>query len=379
MDQSRSDTFLALGGLLAMAAAVGIGRFIYTPILPPMQVALGISGSGAGLIASANFVGYLAGALLAALVTLPGDRRAWLVGALLASAATTAAMGLTTDLAAFLLLRLIGGVASALVLILASSLVLERLARHGRRGLTALHFSGVGMGIVVSAGVVASLQAAGRDWTTLWFAGGALALAASCVAAALIPGTPAAATGPATAAPARADGRLRRMTLAYGLFGFGYVITATFIVAMVRGNPVVRPLEPIVWVVVGLSAAPSVLPWMWLARHAGTARAYGAACLAEAVGILASVLWQSEPGLILAAILLGGTFMGLTMLGLMRARELATGDPGRAIAMMTGAFGLGQIIGPVFAGVVRDMTGSFALPSCVAAGGLLVGALLARR
>ena len=362
-----------------MAAAVGIGRFIYTPILPPMQAALGISGSGAGLIASANFVGYLAGALLAALVTLPGDRRVWLVGALLASAATTAAMGLTTDLFAFLLLRLIGGVASALVLILASSLVLERLARHGRRGLTALHFSGVGIGIVVSAGVVASLQAAGRDWTTLWFAGGALALAASCVAAALIPGTPAAPTGHPTAAPARADGRLRRMTLAYGLFGFGYVITATFIVAMVRGNPVVRPLEPIVWVVVGLSAAPSVLPWMWLARHAGTARAYGAACLAEAVGILASVLWQSEAGLVLAAILLGGTFMGLTMLGLMRARELATGDPGRAIAMMTGAFGLGQIVGPVFAGVVRDMTGSFALPSCVAAGGLLIGALLARR
>ena len=77
-----------------MAVGIGIGRFVYTPILPPMLVALGLSKSVAGLIASANFAGYLVGALAATRATLPGSSRAWLLGALLASAATTGAMGL---------------------------------------------------------------------------------------------------------------------------------------------------------------------------------------------------------------------------------------------------------------------------------------------
>jgi len=128
----------ALGGLIALAVGIGIGRFVYTPILPPMLATLGLSKAAAGLIASANFAGYLAGAL-GATRHLPGSRRLWLLGALLLSAATTAAMGFTVSVPAFLALRFAGGVASALVLILASALVLERLAEAGRPALAPLH------------------------------------------------------------------------------------------------------------------------------------------------------------------------------------------------------------------------------------------------
>src|SRR5204863_2466133 len=143
---TKRPLFLSLGGLLAMAAGIGIGRFVYTPILPPMIEALHLTKSQAGLIASANFIGYLAGALLAA-ARLPGSRRAWLIGALALNAAGLAAMGVVSSLAALLLLRLVAGLASALVLIFASALVLDRLAAAGRGGLSAVHFAGVGTGI----------------------------------------------------------------------------------------------------------------------------------------------------------------------------------------------------------------------------------------
>src|SRR5689334_1200507 len=113
---------LALGGMVALAAGLGIGRFVYTPILPAMAEGVGLSKAEAGLIASANFVGYLAGALLAAVPRLPGPRRTWLLGALALGALTTSAMGLVSSLWAFLALRCAGGAASAFVLIFASAL-----------------------------------------------------------------------------------------------------------------------------------------------------------------------------------------------------------------------------------------------------------------
>jgi predicted MFS family arabinose efflux permease len=147
----------------------------------------------------------------------------------------------------------------------------------------------------------------------------------------------------------------------------------------VRGSPAIRALEPVIWVVFGLAAAPSVALWSWIATRFGIPATFAAACVVEAVGVLASVAWPSDIGTFLAAILVGGTFMGLTALGLVRARTLATGDPRRVLALMTGAFGLGQIIGPSFAGLVSDQLGSFSVPSVTAVVALLVAALLAVR
>ncbi len=359
-----------------MAVGIGIGRFVYTPILPPMLAALGLSKETAGLIASANFAGYLVGALGAARTALPGSRRGWLLGALVVSAASTGAMGFSESVATFMALRFVGGVASALALILSSALVLDRLAEVGRPGLSALHFAGVGIGIAVSAALVAEMH----DWATMWRVSGAVSLLGALAVALLVP---AVGEKPIVSRPSGStaqDPRMRRMTVAYGLFGFGYVITATFLVAIVRATPAIRELEPVIWIVVGLAAAPSVWFWSVLGRRIGLPTAFATAALAEAAGVLASVVWPSSTGICVAAALVGGTFMGLTALGLMRGRELAAhGDPRRVMAAMTGAFGVGQIVGPVLAGVISDATGGFGVPSAAAAGALVLAAWLARR
>jgi len=367
----------ALGGLIAIAAGIGVGRFVYTPILPPMIAALGLSKSAAGLIASANFLGYLTGALLVAMPTLRGSRHGWLLGALATSALTTAAMGLAQGLPAFLFLRLVGGAASAFVLILASTAVLEELAETGHGELSALHFAGVGSGIAISAALVAALLSLGQEWRALWLASGVLALVGFTAAALLLPRRSPATPhrdGPAGGHAGRA---FQRFVAAYGLYGFGYIITATFLIAIVRSTPAIREWEPVIWVVFGLAAVPSVALWTWIARPLGIPWAFALACIVEAVGVMASVGWQSTAGVFTAAVLVGGTFMGLTALGLLGARNLATGDPRRAMAMITGAFGVGQIVGPVFAGFVSDRLNSFTLPSAAAAAALLVAAVLA--
>ena len=162
--------------------------------------------------------------------------------------------------------------------------------------------------------------------------------------------------------------------MAYGLFGFGYVITATFINTLVRSTAELRAVEPVVWLVVGLAAIPSVGLWTWVGARQGNGRAFAIACVVESVGVALSVLVPAGLAVVAAAALLGGTFMGITALGLVHARRLAGGDPRRTIALMTAAFGLGQMIGPSFAGMLHDALGGFMAPSLVAAFALLVAA-----
>lgn len=366
---------LAIGGMIALAAAMGIGRFVYTPILPFMVDALGLTASQAGTIASANFLGYLAGALLAAWPRMPGSRRAWLLTAVAISGVSTGAMGIVDTLFPFILLRFIGGMASAFTLVFASALVLDRLATAGRASLASVHFAGVGVGIAISAILVTVLAAETADWRTLWLASGGIALLATGAVIRLVPDR-SAEHAAATAKLGRTEQQLYRLIAAYGLFGFGYVITATFISAMVRTIPDLQSIEPVIWLAFGLAAVPSVALWVWLGRIIGIARSFALACIVEAIGVATTVLTVNTFAVVCGAALLGGTFMGVTALGLMLARELAGGDPRRNIGLMTAAFGLGQMIGPAFAGYAFDVTGSLTLPTLTASAALVIAAAL---
>ncbi|MBC7789421.1 MAG: YbfB/YjiJ family MFS transporter [Anaerolineae bacterium] len=375
ISKSQSPVWLAVGGLIALAAALGVGRFVYTPILPLMVEDLGMTTTMAGALASANFAGYLIGALVAASSAVLGSRRRWLIAALSVSAASTGAMGLVESTAAFFVLRFLGGFASAFVLVFSSAIVLDRPSAAERSKLAVVHFAGVGSGIAASAILVSILVAAGGEWRSLWLASGLLSLVCLGIVYTLIPNRTERHT-PSTTGAAPRSSALRNLVVAYGLFGFGYVITATFLVTIVRASEVVRSAEPIVWLLVGLAAAPSIAFWAFLAKKMGNARALALAFAIEAAGVAASVLWYTLPGIVACASLLGGTFMGITALGLIEARRLSHGEPRRTLAIMTASFGLGQILGPAFAGFVHDLTGSFLVPSLAAVGALIVAATL---
>ena len=360
-----------------MAVAMGIGRFVYTPILPGMMDELGLSPADAGWIASANYLGYLLGAFAAAGAWATGRERRIVLAGLVASAALAAAMGLTQSVFFFLAIRFLAGLASAFVMVFLSSIVLGRLKAAGRDDLQAKHFGGVGAGIAILSLMMMALVADAAHWQAGWFWAGGLSAAGLLAVALLVDRSP-----PATAAEPREPAlprspTLTRLILAYGMFGFGYIVTATFLIAIVRqgeGGPL---FEGAVWLVTGLAAFPSVYVWAGFARRFGPAMAFAVGCLLEAVGVAASVALGGLAGPIIGGFLLGGTFVAVTAYGLRAGQALAPQSPRRVFALMTGSFGIGQIVGPIVAGVLAEQTGNYFLPSMVAAAVLIAAAAIA--
>ncbi|WP_246672034.1 MULTISPECIES: YbfB/YjiJ family MFS transporter [unclassified Mesorhizobium] len=377
MNASTSPLRLALAGMVALAVAMGIGRFVYTPILPGMMEGLHLTPADAGWIASANYVGYLIGALAAAGGWAHGRERMLMFAGLAASAVLAALMGLNETMAAFLVIRFLAGLASAFVMVFMASIVFSHLAEAGRGDLQALHFGGVGLGIAASSALLAILVSEHAGWAAGWLWSGALS-AVGLLIVMLLAGS----TTPANAADGREpalprDGPLVKMIVAYGLFGFGYVVTATFLVAIVRQGGGGRVFEATVWMVAGFAGFPSTWAWQKLAGRIGLYAAYAASSLVEVIGVTASVVVNGAAGPLIAGVLLGGTFIALTALGIQMGRQLAPRAPRRIFAVMTAAFGLGQIVGPIAAGLLAQASGNYVLASIMAAAALLASGVIA--
>ncbi len=367
-------TQIAIAGCLAMAVAMGLGRFSYTLILPGMMDGLGLSASQVGFIASANYVGYLVGAVVAGYGWAAGAERKVAVGSVAATALLLLAMALTTSMAAFVVIRFLAGMASAFVMVFTTAIVLSHGIAAGRHHVQSTHFGGVGTGIALSSVLIGVLTAAESGWRGGWYGGFALSVVGLVVVQLWLPSGPVRSGTSRHEPPLRWTRDLVATTLAYGIFGFGYVITATFLVAIVRNAGGGVADEALVWCLTGLAAAPSVAFWAPAARRFGLARTFVAGCFVEAAGVAASVLLPLPAGPAIGGILLGGTFVMVTAYGLQIGRVLAPESPRRALAIMTAAFGIGQIVGPLVAGYLADWTGSFTLASLAATGGLVLSA-----
>ncbi|WP_293959984.1 YbfB/YjiJ family MFS transporter [Sneathiella sp.] len=377
--QSDRMALLAFGGLLSLAVCIGVSRFVYTPILPFMETGLGISKPDAGLLASANYLGYLLGALFGTRRNLAGSPRRWFLTSLVTCAFTTLAMGLTTNFEIFLGLRLIGGITSAFVMVFGSTLILSRLALNNRSGLAALHFAGVGTGIALSSVLIITVERLAVDWQGMWIASGILSFLIVPFIFYLVPPVSEVGTQAAATEPLRYSRSLKALILSYFLLGFGYIITATFLSTLVRQLPDVQWMQSYIWLIVGLAAMPSVAFWSWVSRRVGNRRSYSFAGFAMAMGVTASVLGDGPIVLSLAAILLGGTFMGMTALGLVEARNMVPDHARQILAVMTLAVGIGQIVGPIFAGFVHGVFGNFVMASLMAATGIIIASLMVWR
>ena len=355
-----------------MAVAMGFGRFSYTPILPGMMADLGLTPADAGLIASANFIGYLVGAVAAGYGWAAGRERMVSLSALVATTVLLLAMGLTSSLLLFSIIRFLAGVASAFTLVFTSAIVLSRGLAAGNPHVQSVHFGGVGIGIAVSSLMVFLLPAGGvstfAGWQAAWFGGALIAFIGTVAVAFLLPSDPASGKNTEREKPLVWTRPLFVITLTYGLFGFGYVITATFLVAMARQGSSDHTVEFLAWLITGLSAAVSVHLWRRAVPRIGVTGVYLAGLLVEAIGLILVVTLPSPYAPLIGGLLLGLTFIMVTAYGLQIGRALAPESPRKALAFMTAAFGVGQIAGPLVAGWLAQGSGSFTVPTLLAAG-----------
>jgi MFS family permease len=372
---SSSSLWIGLAGAAAMAGVMGFGRFVYTPILPGMIAGIPLSAADAGTIAAGNFAGYLLGAIASAYGWAEGRERSIALAGILASAVLLALMGLTTSVAAFTVIRFLAGLASALAMLFTSSIVMLHAARRPTIGM--LHFGGVGVGIALSSVLVLLVNAVSGDaalgWRFDWFASAFVVLGVFLFVQRHLP-KPTTDTQAVAEPPFVWRLPLVLTVLSYGLYGFGYVITATFLVAIARMGNTGPIVEFMAWFVAGCTAAVSLFAWNPIVRRIGLGGAYLAAIVVLLVGVIASVELSPVAGTLTGGFLLGATFMVITAFGLQLGRRFAPQSPRRAIAIVTAAFGTGQIIGPLVAGFVAERTGSFTAPSLLAAG-VLVAAI----
>ncbi|MDO6562399.1 YbfB/YjiJ family MFS transporter [Amphritea sp. 1_MG-2023] len=365
-------------GILSLMLTMGIARFALTPMLPIMQQHAGLGISEGGGLAAINYFGYLCGALIAAMISdLVIKDRLYRCGLIMALV-TTIGMGLTDNLWLWAVCRFLAGLSCAGGMLLGSGLILNWLMRHGHHSELGIHFCGVGLGIVLCAIAIESMQAY-FDWREQWVLLTLIGVFIMIPAWRWLP--PPDKTQQTTRGETLIDAPpsaafMRLFQVAYFCAGVGYVISATFIVALVDQLPGLEGQGSWAFLIIGLAATPSAIGWDFIARRFGPLNALICASILQVIGILLPVIETSYLLTMIGAILYGGTFVGMVCLVLTMAGRYYPTRPAKMMGKMTLSFGTAQIIAPALAGLLAEHSGNYISAVYMAAFIMALGSIL---
>ncbi|EMA6343770.1 YbfB/YjiJ family MFS transporter [Bacillus cytotoxicus] len=368
---------MIVAGIFSLIAVMGINRFAYTPIISFMEKQVHVEADLAGYLASSNYLGYLLGAFFIGFRTIM-NREKVLHYCLLLNVLSTIFMGFTSSIAIWFSLRFIGGFTSAIVFVLASSIVLDYLFQRNKVMLSGMIYSGVGMGIIC-AGVFAPLFNSTSNWQGAWIGLGLISFCLTIFVWKWLKEDTKHTEKKSKVPSIHTNHRknyLFWLILAYGFEGFGYIITGTFLVTIVERMTHSLFYASCSWIIVGIAVIPSSYLWSSLAQKYGTTRTLTFAYILQMISILSPLLLPNVLGAFLSALFLGGTFVGITILTTTEAKRIKPNESNKIIGYTTGVYGIGQIIGPILTGVIAKQTDSFFLPLLIAALTLFIAILL---
>lgn len=339
-------------GAVVLLVVHGLGRFIFTPLLPYLVEDGQVSAGGGAAVATWNYLGYLMGALLAIRWHRVEQIRTLLPVSLAVHVATTLILTQTDHLTVISATRWLNGVANGIVFVQAPALILEWLVLRRRSAMSGLVYIGVGFGLLLSSGVVTGsadwLSGAGRWWPAAVISVPLAWWGAARLMKLDVPVRPVTDTGaPADSTTPLLDRASIPLFLSYAGAGLGYILPMTFLplLAKVQLSPAHWLLDG-TWLIVALATIPA--PWIWnrLGATLGDLPALKLNFLIQLVGVLAAVVLPSEIGLILCAALVGGTFLGTVLLTQRIGRALHPHQGPRLSAAMVALYGFTQMVGP---------------------------------
>ena len=372
----NSNTTLraAIDAALIMAIGMGFGRFAFTAIYPYMVEEGVLSLKIGSLTASANYAGYLLGAFLAVKIRAHNSHQLCLWSTI-GTVICLAILSISSSIPLIIFIRGVAGIFSSLAMVSASLWLLEHRKQEYH---SPLLYSGVGLGIALSAELIVLGTSTGLDSKQLWLL---LAVSSLLIALLAIPSLKKDIQISSNKSPIKSSFVHFTITqplpliILYGLAGFGYIITATYLPFLVK-NALPELDSAHVWAIFGLGAIPSCFLWHRLHQKWGTRIALFANLSLQAFGVILPLLLPSTIGYLLSAFLVGGTFMGTVTITMPVAQHLARQAKNNLIAIMTIVYGIGQIIGPIVANTlfaVSHSLNSSLITACIA---LVIAALI---
>ncbi|MBZ8175430.1 YbfB/YjiJ family MFS transporter [Staphylococcus delphini] len=367
-------------GMMALFIVIALGRFAYTPILPFMQLDTGLDNKSVGLLATFNYLGYLIGAMLPIFYIMKNkvfDLKCYL----LLNVATMLLFGVTDHFVIWSLLRLLNGISSGAVFVLASNIVLEALHLARREGIAGLLYSAVGLGLF-SSSLFIFLYTDVTHWRETWIWLGSAAFILTLIIIVRLRENP---TLPEPAShEAHGPDKVIRYSkkfyipfaIAYFCEGAGYIITGTFLVAIVKTMPTLSEYAALSWMFVGLGAIPATVLWSMIGQRIGICLSVILAFLLQIVAVLMPIFTVNAFAIALSSMIFGATFLGLTTLFMSKSHQITFETKGNnLVAVMTLIYSVGQMIAPYISGILIERTHSYNDALIFAAVILIVGIL----
>jgi predicted MFS family arabinose efflux permease len=373
---ARLRVFVA--SISSLLLTMGVARFAYTPMLPLMQHQAGLGIVEGGTLAAINYMGYLSGAVIASFISdLHLKDRLYRYGLLLAIA-TTVMMGFSDSFVGWAVSRFLAGLSTCCGMLLGTGLVLNWLIRHDHRGELGIHFAGVGLSIAGCSALVA-FASQWLDWRGDWYLLSGVGCLLMVPALFWFP-------KPDTTTVSRSGSLLQDnppstlflwlLVVYYFCAGVGYVVTATFIVAIVDHLPGLEGQGHWAFLIIGLAAAPSCILWDLVARRGGYLNALMMVTALEVVGILLPLAGGGAWVTLLGSIFFGFSVIGAVSLVLTMAGNYFPTRPAKMMSRMTLSYGIAQIGAPALTGWLARTTGSYSVGLEFAAAVMAAGLIL---
>ena len=349
MFDRNNNAAILLAGILALVVGVGVARFAFTSLLPAM-LENHLSIAFAGMLASVNYVGYLSGSIFSIFIKDIHTKVRFFRFGLALCIITSLLLALTQSQIIWLIARLLAGFGAAMALVVGSAIVMSKLQNTNKTKAMGIHFSGLGFSILVSDLIMRAVFNFSDYWQHAWLA---LAIAGTIFASYSAYILSFDKQSADQVVKHKFDKALFSplvivLALAYFTEGVGMVVQATFLPDIVNSLPGLAGYGGYAWMAVGLAGIPSCIIWMRLAHRYNSIDMMILAMALQVIGILIPIFSTNIVLNLISGILYGATFIGLVALFMNLAGQLAGKNPVFIMGMITAAYGVGQVVAPLY-------------------------------